>query len=540
MRPSTAAAFLPVSAALACALLAALPATAQDAPAPAASEAPVPASTGTVAPDGTTPFTAPVTIPGETVIPITLEDAVQLALASNLGLRADTFNRDIAREAVVIADAAYEPVFAVSASTFESETPNTVIGTDSTSATRLSGSASVTQRISTGAALTLQSNLGRSEQTGGAALTNLYFGSDLALSVRQPLLAGAGFKVNRAARDRARISVERSDINYEGRALDIIRDTELAFYTLTSAHYSLDVQRAGLATAQQFLAENEARRSAGIATELDVMQARVSVANRQSFIVTSEQRVRDSTDQLLALFGRRDFSGILQPTGFVFAPPANLSVEGSYGRAAEADTAIRNNRGLLRQLELDALVARNNKLPRLDFVGSAGINGSDRFSPANTNPDIGGAVDDMLEGEAYNWQVGINLNLPWGMNEARARYRMADYTIQQQKLTLEELEQSLMVSIRAAVRAIEADKQTVEINALSSELSKREWELEKAKFDSGLSTSRLVVEAQQRWDEAKVREIQSRVQLRQDMARLRRLEGGSLQLYGVESLERKE
>jgi outer membrane protein TolC len=534
MRP-TFALFPPVSAAIACAILAALPCAAQD-----AATASAPAASSPAADPAPTSFTAPVTIPGETVIPITLEDAVQLALASNLGLRADTFNRDIAREAVVIADAAYEPVFAVSASTFESETPNTVIGTDSTSATRLSGSASVSQRIATGAAVTLQSNLGRSEQTGGAALTNLYFGSDLALSVRQPLLAGAGFKVNRAARDRARISVERSDINYEGRALDLIRDTELAFYTLASTHYSLDVQRTGLATAQQFLAENEARRSAGIATELDVMQARVSVANRQALIVTTEQRVRDSTDQLLALFGRRDFSGILQPTGFVFAPPASLSVEASYGRAAEADTAIRNNRGLLRQLELDALVAKNNKLPRLDLVGSAGINGSDRYSLANTDPDIGGAVDDMLEGDAYNWQVGINLSLPWGMNEARARYRVADYTIQQQKLTLEELEQSLMVSIRAAIRAIEADKQTIEINALSSELSKREFELEKAKFDSGLSTSRLVVEAQQRWDEAKVREIQSRVQLRQDLARLRRLEGGSLQLYGVASLDRKE
>ncbi|MBE2212403.1 MAG: TolC family protein [Opitutaceae bacterium] len=539
MRPSSAA-LLPVSTALACALLAALPSAAQDAAAPTEAPPAAASAAGTPAPDGNTPFTAPVTIPGETIIPITLEDAVQLALASNLGLRVETFNRDTAREAVIIARAAYEPVFSVSASTYEAETPNTTSTVDSTSSTRLSGSASVSQKVDTGATLTLQSNLGRSEQQGGAALTNLYFGSDLALTVRQPLLAGAGFKVNRAARDRARIGVERSDITYEGQALDIIRDTELAFYTLASAHYALDVQRSGLATAEQFLNENEARRSAGIATELDVMQARVSVANRQSLIISAEQRVRDATDQLLALFGRRDFSGILQPTGYVFAPPAALSVEASYGRAAETDATVRSNRGLLRQLELDALVANNGKLPRLDLVGNAGINGSDRYTLANTDPDLGGAVDDMLEGDAYNWQVQLNLTLPWGMREARARKRIADYNVEQQMVRLEQLEQSLMVNVRAAVRAVEADRQTVEINALSTELSKREFELEKAKFDSGLSTSRLVVEAQQRWDEAKVREIQSRVQLRQDMARLRRLEGGSLQLYGVTSLDRAQ
>ena len=535
MRPSPAVALKPVLAALACAFMPAL--VAQDATEPEAAAAASPALPAGTASGDTTAFTAPVAIVGETIIPITLVDAVQLALGSNLGLRADSFNRDASRESVVIADAAFEPVFAISASTSESETPNTLDSTASTSSTRLSGAASISQRVDTGATLTLQSNLGRSEQQGGSALTNLYYGSDLALTVRQPLLAGAGFKVNRANRERARIGVERSDITYEGQALDIIRDTELAFYQLASAHYSLDVQRTGLSTAQQFLNENEARRAAGIATELDVMQARVSVANRQAQIIAAEKTVRDATDRLLALFGRRDFSGILQPTGYVFAPPAALSVESSYGRAAESDTSIRNNRGLLRQLELDAMVARNNKLPSLNLVGTAGISGSDRYTAGNLDPDIGGAIDDMAGGDAYNWQLQLNLNLPWGMNEARARMRLADYSVTQQKIFLEAIEQTLMVNVRAAVRAIEADRQTVEVNALSSELSKREWELEKAKFDSGLSTSRLVVEAQQRWDEARVREIQSRVQLRQDLARLRRVEGMSLRFYGVESLD---
>lgn len=536
MRSSPAAVLKSVSAALTCALTVA--ASAQESPATPATGAPA-AQAAPAAEEGS--FSAPVAIVGETVIPITLEDAVQLALASNLGLRSESFNRDVARESVVIADAVYEPVFALSATTSEAETPNTVVTTESTSSTRLNGSASVSQRVITGATVTLQGNLTRAEQVGGAAATNLFYGSDVALNLRQPLLAGAGFKVNRAARQRARIGVERSNLTYAGQAMDIVRDTELAFFELASAHYALDVQRTGLATAEQFLAENEARRSAGIATELDVMQARVSVANRQAQIVTTEQRVRDATDRLLALFGRRDFSGILQPTGYVFAPPAALSVEAVYGRAAENDPLIRNNRGLLRQLELDAYTARNNRLPRLDLIGTLGFSGSDRYNiNTNPNPGYGGAIDDLGTGDAYNWQVGVSLNLPWGMNEGRARKRIADYSVEQQKIRLEELEQVLMVNIRAAVRAVEADKQTVGINALSTELSQREFELEKAKFDSGLSTSRLVVEAQQRWDEARVREIQSRVQLRQDLARLRRLEGGSLQAYGVTSLEPEE
>ncbi len=476
-------------------------------------------------------FTAPVGIPGETVIPITLEDAVQLALASNLGLRSESFNRDIAREAVIIANAEFEPLFQLSASQAESEDPITANTTKSNSTTLTRGNASISQRVITGAEVSLGTTMQRIGQAGGDARVPLVFDSSASLSVRQPLLAGAGFRVNRAARDRARIGVERSELTYTGQALDIVRDTELAFFELASAHYALDVERSGLSTAQQFLEENEARRSAGIATELDVMQARVSVANRRSSIITAEQRVRDATDRLLALFGRRDFSGILQPTGYVFAPPASLSVESAYGRAAENDTQLRSERGLLRQLELDALVARNNKRPRLDLEGVYTLSGTDFQS-------LKGALDRIPEGEEFNWQAGVSLSLPWGMNEARARARAADTYVAQQQLRLEELEQTLMVSVRAAIRAVEADKQTIDINALATELSQREFELEKAKFDSGLSTSRLVVEAQQRWDEARVREIQSRVQLRQDLARLRRLEGASLQFYGVDPLDR--
>lgn len=539
MRPSPAAVLTSVSIALTCALAPALNAqdapetpTPADAPAPAA-RAGEPASAEVPPHVDAGPFTAPVAIPNETIIPITLEDAVQLALGSNLGLRSESFNRDVAREAVTIAEAAFEPVFDVTIDTSETENPVTGNTTTSTATTVTRGSASVSQRIITGGTVTLGTNLRRTQQQGGDARVPLVFNSNASLSVRQPLLAGAGFKVNRATRDRARIGVERSDIVFEGQALDIVLNTELAFYELASAHYTLDVQRSGLVTAQQFLSENEARRSAGIATELDVLQARVSVAERQAQIITAEQRVRDATDRLLALFGRRDFSGILQPTGYVFAPPAAISVEASYGRAVENDTAIRNNRGLLRQLELDAMVARSNRLPGLDVFGGYGLSGTDFES-------LGGAVDKIPEGDAFNWQAGISLSLPWGMNAERARWRAATLEVAQQQVRLEELEQSLMVDIRAAVRAVEADRQTVEINALSTELSQGEFELEKAKFDSGLSTSRLVVEAQQRWDEARVRETQSRVQLRQDLARLRRLEGISLQLYGVNPLDAQE
>ena len=225
MRPSLVAVLKAIPVALACAVSSAL-AQEPDAAATPDAAAPIPV----VVPERAVTFSAPVAIVGETIIPITIEDAVQLAAANNLGLRIESFNRDRAREAVIIADTDFEPVIAVGLRTSEAESAQTATTTQSSSDARISGNASITQRVATGASVTVATNLGRTERVGGDARSNLIYLSDVSLSVRQPLLAGAGFAVNRANRQRARIDLESSETTFRARALDIVRDTELAFF----------------------------------------------------------------------------------------------------------------------------------------------------------------------------------------------------------------------------------------------------------------------------------------------------------------------
>ena len=71
------------------------------------------------------------------------------------------------------------------------------------------------------------------------------------------------------------------------------------------------------------------------------------------------------------------------------------------------------------------------------------------------------------------------------------------------------------------------------ISAQASSLSEKQYELEKARFDAGLSTSRRVLEAQDDLETARVAELQSRVNLRSAIAELHRLEGTSLALYNI-------
>jgi outer membrane protein TolC len=73
----------------------------------------------------------------------------------------------------------------------------------------------------------------------------------------------------------------------------------------------------------------------------------------------------------------------------------------------------------------------------------------------------------------------------------------------------------------------------VRVAALAAGLAEKQYELQKARFDAGLSTARLVLDAQTDLDDARVNELSSQVDLLSALAQLRRLEGRSLEAYGA-------
>jgi len=83
------------------------------------------------------------------------------------------------------------------------------------------------------------------------------------------------------------------------------------------------------------------------------------------------------------------------------------------------------------------------------------------------------------------------------------------------------------------VRSVETNLESVRIASLSSELSQKQYELEDARFKAGLSTSYRVLQAQTDLDTARVNELQAKVTLNTAISALHRLEGSSLQRYGV-------
>ena len=82
--------------------------------------------------------------------------------------------------------------------------------------------------------------------------------------------------------------------------------------------------------------------------------------------------------------------------------------------------------------------------------------------------------------------------------------------------------------------AVSTNIESVQITAKATTLAEKQYELQKAKFDAGLSTSRLVLQAQDDLETARFNELNTKVQLRNALAQLHRLETSSLTRFNIQ------
>ncbi len=465
--------------------------------------------------------------------PLTLDSAVAQALAANFDVQIQRLNTNAADDAVEVARSTFDPTVTVSASIGDSQSAspgsfvdsggNVITITGSRAQTRDSRFAA-TQRLSaTGATLTATGRLARNERSPTSSLLNPAYNSDVGLAIRQPLLRGAGSTVNTAAIDRAVLGAERARADFTAQLFTVVRDVEIAYSNLAIAREQVGIRSFSLEVRKRLLEENTARRDTGVATDLEVLQAEVGVASAARDLLLARQTARDREDELLRLLGRESFENPVGPVGLPPVAPPVIDIATSLARARANTPEFTSALAAIRQQEIDILTAQNARLPQLDFGLQGGYN--------ETSASASGATSDIWDGDGYSWQADISLSFPWGFRAERARLRQARTGREREELRYAQIEQEILVSVRSAVRALQTSAENLRLSALTATLSQREFEVEKARYDSGLSTFRRVQETQDALDQARLAELQAKVNLGAAQANLDRLEGTAPERY---------
>jgi outer membrane protein len=469
--------------------------------------------------------------PAQSNQPLTLDECVAQALAKNFAVQIQTFTVDSAKAGVVIAKSAYDPVFGVQWQKQVVQSPQvtsllaTVGGGQKPKTDDQSTVATLTQPVITGGTVTASYQLARNANNNLQTLLNpAYDGSD-SITVSQPLLAGAGTAYARAEIQLAKLGVDVANLNFKSSVLTAILNVETAYFNLIYTRRNLAVNQDNVALAQKLLDENTSKRKTGVLTDLDVVTAQAQLATAQSQLITARQAMENAEDTLYAAMGDQDFRTPVGVVDFPPLPPPGASFFVSYKLARDNGPNLAIAQTMMAELKLDALRAKRNALPTLNVNAGAGYTDAEH---AYTD-----AENRLWPGPGYNWNTGVTLSFPWGLRQSRALYRQAMDNLNQQQVSFDQADQQLIVQVRQAVRAVAADQESVKSSEQAAVLSQKQYELQKAKFDSGLATSLDVLNAQTLLEQARVTQLQAKVSLRIALANLHFLEGSSLQAYRV-------
>jgi len=461
---------------------------------------------------------------------ITLRESIDLALEKNLGLNIVRFRPGFAQDQLTIAESGFDPTIGASLRANENADPpaTTLAGVNNGRAINAGQrfNLGVNKRLSAGTEVGVSTTINRRTTNSSFALLNPDYSSRLGLEVRQPLLAGFGEAVNLAGIAQARIGIRRSRLEVRREVLDLVAEVEVNYWNLAAARQRQALFGSNLRLARSLLEENIARRDAGLATPLDVLQAEASLAARSEELILAQEAADNAEDALRATLGIL-YSETTQPLVverlpevLPELPPFRESVRGALASDMESQIQLE----FIEQLKIDRRVANNETLPDLDVVGGVGISGREG--------DGIRAYESAFEARGYDWNVGVELSLPWGQRAENARLRSSVRNIYRAESQLAEIQQELLRRLRLAWRSIASGRERLATTETSLRLNRESFEQERARYEVGLSDFRNVLEAQRDFDSAKLRHLAALFDLRQAVVLLARLDGRLLARHG--------
>lgn len=432
---------------------------------------------------------------------LTLPECRQLALERQLQIKAELIPPAIAEQRIVEAKAAFDAVLfgGVTQRLDDPETP--APGTTTVQATT-----GVRLPLKTGATATVSNPLVRTDfDEAPFGAPPHYYSVAPVLSLTQPLLKGAGLRINEAAINRARLLHRQTRSSTKLAILNLLANIDRTYWQLWMARGELEIRREQYKIAEQQLSHAKRLVDAGIVPRIEILRSEVGISQRVSSIIVSETTRRLVERELRRVLNTADSAAELGSTIMPTTTPALFPV--SVDPDALVESAYKQRMDLMTaqlQLAVDVLdqeVARNQMLPDVSL--------SFDYSVSSRGTTLGRAYD-TLDGTGPNyWQAGVTVSMPLGNGAARSRSRQAALKHAASLNNLEQRRQFIRQDVLNAVDRLAQSWQLIDASVQEMEMSRRIYEGEVKQFESGVRTSTEVLAAAQFLANAQVRNLQA-------------------------------
>jgi len=281
------------------------------------------------------------------------------------------------------------------------------------------------------------------------------------VAVAQPLLRGRAIDPQRVAVFSASLDQQAAVPLVQQMILQTSRDAAFVYWQWVSMGAVLEAQQELLNLAEERGEQFEVGFKAGRFPEIDLILNQQLIAERQGKFIETQQAFREIAFKLSMFL--RDPSGQPMvpsdewlPTQFPrIDPPPASSFADDLAAALSRRPEIQLVQNELRQIELQRSLARNDMLPRLDFVAEAS---QDMGAPASAS------IDDKGDFELV---IGFQSDVPIQRRNARGRIQSTSAKINQINEKLRITQDKIGVELQAAYNALNLSAEVIAQNELA-------------------------------------------------------------------------
>jgi outer membrane protein TolC len=470
---------------------------------------------------------------GGPVRPLSVDEAVKLALEQNLGIRIQRIDPQVQDVGVAQARSFWAPNLSSVMST-QSQTQQSTSALSGSATSILNNtfttSVGVTQAMRWGGAYSATFNNSRYTSTNLFSTYSPQLNSTVNFTYTQPLVRNFPIDQIRQQVQNSQKTRDLSDLQLQSVITQTTRNVKNAYWDLSYAIANLKAQQQSLALSQQSLRDNRKRVEIGTLAPIDIVQAQAEVAMNEQGVIVADAAIKTAQDNLRTLIldpGTPDFwTTAFEPTdepAFAALPvdldaivrnalDKRLDLLAGKNSMAMSDVNIRYFRNQLlpdvsAQVNYITTAAGGSQLSPVDLAAIAG--GGSATRSVVSNQSFGSVLGSVLGSTYPNWTVGVQIGYPLGSSTSQANLARAKLQYEQAQSQTKNLEMQVVMQVRSTARNVQTNVQRVQSARASRELQERKLEAEEKKLAAGMSSTFLVFQAQRDLSVARVAEIQA-------------------------------
>jgi outer membrane protein TolC len=461
--------------------------------------------------------------------PLSMEDAVKMALENNLGVQAERMNPEIQSWALARATGAYAPSLISSFQRSSSaQPPNDFFSSGATVTTNGSTytQGGLQQALKWGGGnYTVTVDGSRGTSVGGVVVYPLSLKSDFNAVLNQPLLRNFKIDATRLNIGQTKLQQNITDLALQQRVTQTALNVRSAYYNLLGQIAGLQVAQESYDLSKRSLKDNQTRVEVGTMAKIDIVQAEAEVASNEEAVIVQEAAIQRAEDQLRALVMNPSQAGFwtmtFNPIDQATIAPRAIDVDAAVNNALNNRTDILQLKRQIDQTDLNLKYAQNQKLPGIDLQARYGLVGQggtrNQYDPSGLTTGIigtsvrgfGDVLQDVLGNDFRTWSVAVNFSYPLGTSPADAFAAETRLQRKQFNTSLSDLELSVTTAVRDAARQVNTNLKRVEATRKAADLAQQRLDAEQKRFTVGLSSTFELLQAQRDLSAANQRQLQA-------------------------------